>query len=147
MTLRLVPLDLAEANALVAQLHRHHQPVVGHKASIGVADDGRVCGAAILSRPTSRMSDDGWTLEVTRLVTDGTPHSASLLYGAAKRLAVAMGYRRLVTYTLPEEGGASLRAAGWRLIGLAGGGSWSRESRPRVDRAPLQQKLRWEAQP
>ncbi len=55
-----------------------------------------------------------------------------------------MGYRRLITYTLPEEGGASLRAAGFRLIGNAGGGSWSRRERPRIDTHPTQAKLRWE---
>lgn len=68
-----------------------------------------------------------------------------MLYGAAWRAAKALGYKRLVTYTLPEEGGASLRAAGWRLVGECGGGSWSRESRPREDKHPIQMKYRWEA--
>jgi hypothetical protein len=35
-------------------------------------------------------------------------------------------------------------AAGWRLIGETAGGSWSRPSRPRVDKHPLQQKLLFE---
>lgn len=69
---------------------------------------------------------------------------SSLLYGAAWRAARALGYRKLITYILPEEGGASLRAAGWRCVGKAGGGSWSCPSRPRVDTHPTQQKLRWE---
>lgn len=56
-----------------------------------------------------------------------------------------MGYRKLITYTLVEEPGTSLRAAGWRLIGQTDGGSWSVPSRPRVDKHPLQAKLRWEA--
>lgn len=82
---------------------------------------------------------------MTRLATDGTRNACSMLYGACWRAARALGWRRLVTYTLPSEGGASLRAAGWRLLGEAGGGSWSCESRPRVDRHPTQTKLRWEA--
>ncbi len=68
-----------------------------------------------------------------------------MLYSAAWRAARALGYKRLVTYTLPEEGGASLRGAGWRLLGEAGGGSWNRATRPRVDTAPTQRKLLWEA--
>ena len=90
------------------------------------------------------MLADGFTCEVTRLATDGSRNACSMLYRAAWRAARAMGYRRLVTYTLPEEGGSSLRAAGFRLIGEAGGGSWSRDSRPRVDLHPTQTKLRWE---
>jgi hypothetical protein len=143
--LNVVPLTLEEANALVERLHRHHKPARGHKFSIGLAKCGEVVGAAIVSRPTARMSDDGWTLEVVRLVTDGTKNACSALYAAAWRATRAMGYKRLITYTLPEEGGASLRAAGWRCIGTAGGGTWSRKTRPRVDLHPLQEKLRWEA--
>lgn len=145
MKLRVVPCDLDEANAFVAQHHRHHQPVPGHKFSLAVADEADVVrGVAILSRPTARMSDDGMTLEITRVATDGTKNACSALYGAARRATFALGYTRLLTYTLPEEGGSSLRAAGYRLVGEAGGGSWSRTSRPRVDMHPLQQKLRWE---
>jgi hypothetical protein len=90
------------------------------------------------------MSDDGWTAEVTRLCTDGTPNACSMLYRAAWRAARSLGYRRLITYTLAEEGGASLRASGFTLLGEAGGGSWSRGNRPRVDKHPTQGKLKWE---
>ena len=147
MSLSIVPLSLSEANALVETLHRHHAPVVGHKFSIGAADGKKIVGAAIVGRPVSRHLDDGWTLEVNRCVTDGTRNACSLLYGAAWRAAKAMGYRRLITYTLPVEGGASLRAAGWTLVGLRGGGNWNVSSRPRVDTAAeLQgQKTLWEA--
>lgn len=144
MSLTIVPLSLREANALVARWHRHHKPARGHKFSIGAAKDGEIVGAVIVSRPTARLSDDGLTLEVTRLVTDGTKNACSILYAAAWRATREMGFKRLITYTLPQEGGASLRASGWRLIGEAGGGSWSRRSRPRVDQHPLQTKLRWE---
>lgn len=144
--LTVIPCALKDANAFVAQHHRHHQPVVGHKFSLAVCTpDEVVRGVAIVGRPVARRLDDGWTLEVTRLATDGTPNACSALYGAARRAVFALGYRRLGTYTLPEEGGASLRAAGWRCLGVAGGGSWNSGKRPRVDRHPTQQKLRWEA--
>jgi hypothetical protein len=141
-----VPSTLKEANAFVARHHRHHKPVPGHKFSVAVADEmGEVRGVAIVGRPVARNLDDGSTLEVTRVATDGFPNACSALYGAARRAAFALGYRRLVTYSLRTEGGASLRGAGWRLIGEAGGGSWSRAGRPRDDHHPLEKKLRWDA--
>jgi len=142
--LRVIPLTLADANAFVVQHHRHHKPVVGHKFSLGAAKDGEVVGVAIVGRPVSRIRDDGWTLEVTRLCTDSTRNACSFLYGAAARAAFALGYRRIGTYTLPSEGGSSLRACGWKLIGERGGGGWSCPSRPRVDRHPTEPKLLWE---
>lgn len=143
--LSLQPLPLAEANAFVAAHHRHHIPVVGHLFSIGLNDGERVVGCAIVGRPVARMAQDGYTAEVTRLcVLDGFPNACSKLYAASWRAARAMGYRRLITYTLASESGASLTASGWRLIGEAGGGSWHRDNRPRVDKHPTQTKLRWE---
>lgn len=148
MSLTLVPLTYAEAVAFIADHHRHHRPPVGHKFSIGAADaNGRIVGVAMVGRPVARHLDDGLTLEINRVATDGTRNANSLLYGACRRAAWALGYRRLVTYTLPEEGGASLRAAGYRLIGEAGGGSWNTPGagRPRIDLHPTQVKWRWEA--
>lgn len=142
--------DLSRANAFVARLHRHHRPVVGHKFSLAVMDDaGKVRGVAIVSRPVARLLDDGWTAEVTRVATDGCRNACSALYGATWRTAKAMGYRRLVTFTLPTESGASLRGAGWRLVAeVTGGGSWKRPNQPnrlgRRDDWPLEQKRRWQ---
>lgn len=145
MMLSLVPMNREDANAFVEQHHRHHKPVVGHIFAIGAAVGQQVVGVCIVGRPVARRLQDGWTAEVTRVATDGTRNACSFLYGAAWRVARSLGYRRLVTYTLPHEGGASLRGAGWRCLGEAGGGSWSRTERPRVDRAPTQTKIRWEA--
>lgn len=146
--LTVVPCTLDEAKAFIAQHHRHHVPPVGHKFSVAVADEsGAVRGVATVGRPVARLMDDGWTLEVNRVATDGAPNACSALYGAARRATFALGYRKLITYTLPEEGGASLRASGWKCIGLAGGGTWNSKSRPRVDKAPTQQKIRWEIDP
>lgn len=145
MSLELVPCTLRDANTFVALNHRHHRPPQGGLFAVACAEGTTVVGVAIVGRPVARLSQDGFTAEVTRLATLGHPNACSMLYGACWRAARALGWRRLITYTLAEEGGASLRAAGWRLIGEAGGGSWSRGSRPRVDAHPLQQKLRWEA--
>jgi len=148
-----VPITFAEAKAFVKLHHRHHLPPVGHKFSVGVATvgsvgEGTICGVASTSRPVSRVLDDGWTLEVSRVATDGTRNACSFLYGAVRRAGLALGYKKFVTYTLPEEGGASLRGAGWILASTkAGGGSWDTptSNRPRVDKHPLQLKLRWES--
>lgn len=145
MTLEITPLSIAEANEFVRVHHRHHQAVAGAKFAVAVSDETGIRGVAIVGRPVSRVLDDGWTLEVNRCCTDGARNACSMLYGAAWRAAKAMGYRRVITYTLPTEGGASLRAAGWRLVGEAGGGSWNCKSRPRVDQHPTQVKLKWEA--
>lgn len=142
----LIPITLAEANAFVEKFHRHHRPVPGSKFCVGASDGENICGVIIVGRPVARHLDDGWTLEVNRSCTDGTKNVNSMLYGAARRAAWALGYRKLVTYTLASESGSSLRAAGWKCIGERGGGKWSRESRPRVDLHPLQTKLLWEAQ-
>jgi len=143
--LELTPITLGEANEYVSSVHRHHQPVPGCKFCIAVSDERGIRGVAIVGRPVARFLDDGWTLEVNRVATDGCKNACSMLYGAAWRAAKAMGFKKLITYTLPSEGGASLRAAGWRLIGEAGGGSWNSKTRPRIDRHPLQKKLKWEA--
>ncbi len=139
--LALLPITLADANAFVQRHHRHHPPVVGHKFSLAAAKGGRVVGVAIIGRPVSRVRDDGLTLEVTRLCTDGSRNACSFLYGAAARATFALGYRRIGTYTLPSEGGASLRAAGWQLVGERGGGSWNRPARHRDDCHPIEVKF------
>lgn len=122
-------MTLKEANAYVEQYHRHHKPVVGHKFSIGCSDGEKIVGVAIVGRPVARHLDDGWTLEVNRLCTDGTRNACSMLYAAAWRAARAMGYKRLVTYILESESGVSLKAAGWKCVGQTGGPRWTGKRR------------------
>ena len=142
--LELVPITLKEANAFVEQHHRHHKPVVGHKFSVAASDGEKIVGVAIVGRPVSRYLDDGWTLEVNRLCTDGTKNVCSFLYSAAWRAARNMGYKKLVTYILDTENGASLRARGGKCGGKAGGKRWTGRRRPEVDLYPAQMKLRFE---
>lgn len=144
--LTLVPTTLKEANAFVMEHHRHHKPTVGHKFSIGCDCDGKLVGVAIVGRPVSRYLDDGFTLEVNRLCTDGTKNACSMLYTASARAAKAMGYRKIITYTLDTENGVSLRAAGWNCAGLAGGKRWTGVRAPEINLYPAQMKLRYEKQ-
>ena len=144
--LKIVPLELAEANELVRKWHRHHHAVPGHKFSLGVVCGAEIVGAAIVGRPVSRsLLGRNW-LEVNRLVTDGTPNACSALYGACAKVAKAMGYESIQTYILDEEPGTSLRGAGWELSHITKGGSWNRKCRSRVDKFPLAAKACWKKQ-
>ena len=96
---RIIPLSFRQAQAFIRAHHRHHPPPLGHKFSLAVVTVNGIVGVAMVGRPVSRMLDDGLTLEVARLCTVGMPNSCSMLYGAARRAAKAMGYRRIVTYT------------------------------------------------
>lgn len=144
--LRVVPLTLADANDMVARMHRHHKPVVGHRFSIGVVvkmdDYDLLVGAAITGRPVARMTDWTTVAEITRLVTDGTPNACSMLYGASARVCKAMGFTRIQTFILESEPGTSLKAAGWRHDGMVHAQAWSRDTRLRAEHAVIA-KQRW----
>lgn len=144
MNLQLQPITFAEAAEFVRLHHRHHLPPVGWKFGMAANDGEKVVGVAMVGRPVARHLDDGWTVEMTRLCTDGSKHAASMLAGASRRAARALGYKRCITYLMDSEPGTSLLAAGWECVGLAGGGSWNRPSRPRVDKHPLGQRVLWE---
>lgn len=134
----LSPRTQKECFAFVREHHRHHtvpQGALWHHAAED--EDGNLCGVAIVGRPVARRLDDGYTCEVTRLCTDGTENACSLLYAAAWRAAQAKGFRRILTYILDSETGASLKAAGWNYLGQTTGKSWSVPSRPRTDKHPL----------
>lgn len=140
-----VPLHLREANAFVAQHHRHNLPAVGCKWAIGAALDGKLVGVAIVGRPICRRLDDGKTLEVLRVCTDGTPNACSFLYARCTQIARLMGYCRIITYTLSSEGGASLRAVGAKPTGPLLSHEWGISTRPRKSQPVYAEpKYRWE---
>lgn len=145
--LELQPITYREASDFITDHHRHHLPPQGWKFGIACNDGEKVVGVITVGRPVARLLDDGWTLEVTRCATDGSKNAPSMLYGAAKRAAFAMGYKRLITYTLDKEPGISLLAAGYKLVGLIAGGTWNRPNRFRYDKAPIGQKKLWEVKP
>lgn len=148
MSLYLVPVDWQTVREFIDGWHRHNKPPPGHKFSIGVANAERVLvGVACIGRPVASAFDDGLTLEVRRTATDGTANANSMLYGAAWRASKALGYQRLVTYTQAEESGASLRAAGWRVVAeLKARKGWDAPSRPRDNGTYLSSaRTLWEA--
>ena len=144
--LELQPITSREACAFIEEHHRHHGPPRGFKFAIAVNDGREVVGVATAGRPIARHNDDGWTIEVTRVcVIEGSGlHASSKLYAACWRAARAMGYRRAITYNTAKEGGASLRAAGYRIIGSVTAQSWHRPGRPRVDKTEIQPRLVWQ---
>lgn len=138
-----IPLELSKANEFVDNLHRHHEPVHRDKFRVGCSIDGKLCGVVQVGRPVSRNLDDGKTVEVTRLCTDGTKDACSFLYAKAARIAKEMGYSKIITYILATEPGTSLIAAGWKEEAITKGGSWTRLSRPRNTTAPTVPKKRF----
>lgn len=141
-----VPITQRDAKAFIAQHHRHHAPPTCSIFQVAVARDEQIVGVAMVNLPVARALNDGWTAEVSRLCTldaNLSRHAASKLYAACWRIARELGYRRLITYILPSESGVTLNAAGWRLVGMAGGRPWNHASRPRIDHHPGVKKL-WE---
>jgi len=152
MSLAAVPVQIGEAQEFVRNFHRHNRAPVGGLFAVGVSDGEGLVGVAIVGRPVARSLDDGQTAEVTRCcVIEGSPLGCcSFLYARCWQAARALGWRRLVTYTLQQESGASLRGAGWRVVATLQGnkpGMW--QSRPGREWQAVvgQQKLRWEAGP
>ena len=129
--MHVIPLTFREASDFVAKFHRHNKPPQGCKFCIGVEDSGHLVGVAQCGRPVSRMLDDKRTLEINRTCTNGKKNANSMLYGACRQIARAMGYRRILTYTQADESGASLRAAGFvRTADLPARGDWESSSGP-----------------
>ena len=141
--LKLKPCTFRQAQDFVRENHRHNKPPVGHKFSIAVYDGEKLCGVVMVGRPVGRYLDDGETLEVNRCCTDGTRNACTMLYGAAWRAAKALGYRRIITYTLKSENGASLRASGWMCDGEAGKTHWTGQRYEQMELPITEMKVRW----
>ena len=143
------PITLKSAKSFVDENHRHNASPQGHKFSIGLWADDRMIGVVIVGRPIARSNDDGVTAELTRCcVIENQPNANSMLYAAAWRAAKNMGYRSMITYTLPSESGASLKAAGFIISGHTKPeqNGWNRPLRPRdiPEKYPKGEKIRWE---
>lgn len=137
------PITLKVANAFVQDNHRHHSSVAGNKFSLGLFDDGEMVGCAICGRPISRHLDNGLTLEINRLCTNGKRNACSMLYGACVRVARAMGYKKVITYILASENGASLKASNFTCEGEAGGKMWTGKRSGRDNGVPQEMKQRY----
>lgn len=136
------PISFREASAFVNTHHRHHGATVGCKFCVALYDEDKLVGVAICGRPVSRYYDDGLTCEINRLCTDGTRNACSMLYGASCRVAKEMGYRKVITYILESENGASLKASNFVCEGSAGGTHWT-GIRNRNQNLPCEMKTRW----
>lgn len=141
--LKIRPCTLKTANEFVQLYHRHHKPTTGHKFSIACYDNNKLVGVAICGRPVSRHLDNGLTLEINRLCTDGTYNACSKLYGACKRIAKEMGYNKIITYILKSENGASLKASGYTNEGEAGKPMWTGKRSGKDNGVPQEKKTRW----
>lgn len=141
--IKAVPLELSEVNAFVDSFHRHHAPVYRDKFRVGAMQGEKLVGVVQVGRPVSRNMDDGKTLEVVRLCTNGSKDVCSFLYGKAARIAKELGYEKIITYILESESGISLIAAGWHEEAITKGGTWNRKSRPRKTTAPIVPKRRY----
>lgn len=129
--MRVVPLTFRMASEFVSKFHRHNKPPRGCKFCIGVEESGDLVGVAQCGRPIARAFDDGLTLEVNRTCTNGRNNANSMLYGACRKIAKAMGYHRIITYTQADETGASLRAAGFvKVKDLKARPDWASSSGP-----------------
>ncbi len=138
-----IPLELKQANEYVSNSHRHHDPVYRDKYRIGCLSGGELVGIVQVGRPVSRMLDDGKTLEVVRLCSNGEKNVCSFLYSRAARIAKELGYKRIITYILDSESGSSVIAAGWKYEASIKGHSWNCPSRPRNTTAPTCDKKRY----
>lgn len=148
MSLHLVPVTQRVAKDCVTRWHRHNAAPRGDIFRVGAAtEDGTLVAVGIAGRPVARHYDDGQTVEVIRVSSDGTRNATSMLYAALTRAAFALGYRRVITYTQANESGASLRAAGWRVVANRPPRSgWSAPSRPRDDaKYETTERTLWEA--
>lgn len=142
MALELRPTTCRGSQAIVRALHRRLPRVEGGTAATSVWVDGELAGVGIASLPKAPRSRDGFTIEITRVATDGHPNACSRLYGALCRSAAALGYRRAITFTQLDEPGTSLRAAGFRDDGLTREQSWNRPGNPGRSKE-LSQVRRW----
>jgi len=148
LRLQAIPITLKEAKEFVDNFHRHNKAPVGGLFAVGCSDGQNLVGVAIVGRPVARKMDDSTTAEVTRCcVLEPAPKNAcSFLYARCWQAAKALGWTRLITYTLQEESGASLRGAGWKCIAqLKANKPEAWMTRPGREWQPVvgQAKLRW----
>jgi hypothetical protein len=144
-----MPIELKEANAFVLSYHRHNKPVAGHRFSIGASDGEKLIGVAIIGRPVARHLQDGFTAEVLRccVLPDAPKGTCSFLYSRAWKAWAAMGGTKMITYTLDNEPGSSLRGVGWKIVNQAPpvkGKGWTNRPGREWQAVHGQGRLRWE---
>jgi hypothetical protein len=150
MALEAIPITLREAKEFVDNFHRHNKSPLSGLFAVAASDGENLVGVAIVGRPVARLFDNGSTAEVTRCcVLDSAPkNTCSFLYARCWQAAKALGWTKLITYTLQDESGSSLRGVGWKCVAeLKPNNPKAWQTRPGRQWQPVvgQAKLRWEA--
>lgn len=141
--MRVAPCTIRAAKKVVSEWHRHLPKLQGGLFAVQVLDDAGQCvGVGVFGNPCQEWQGTGRGV-ITRCATEGAENACSMVYGALCRAAKALGYREAWTYTLPEEPGTSLRAAGFMDMGLTEGGEHDRPSRRRKAAVRPDPKRRW----
>lgn len=142
---KVIPITLKEANQFVDKFHRHNKKSAGHKFSIGLKEEDELIGVAIGSRPVARLLDDGETLEIVRVcIIEGKKNACSMLYARMTKIAMLMGYDRVITYTLEREAQSSMKAIGAVIEKEHIQNTWNRPNRKRTEQEVFREpKIRW----
>ncbi|MCP1161243.1 MULTISPECIES: XF1762 family protein [Bacillus] len=145
LRLQTIPITLKIAQEFISKFHRHNQAPQGHKFSIGLWDHDVLIGVIIAGSPVARHNNNGFTLEITRCCLKSSIYrnGISKMIGSVYQVAKAMGYTKIITYTLDHESGDSLKSCGFELEAITSGGSWNSTARKRENKAPTTPKKRW----
>ena len=150
MNFTVIPLSLKEANEFVIKHHRHNKKCLTHKFSIGAEYKEEIIGVAMCGKPIARRLDERYTLEVYRVcIKDPPPKNAcSFLYGRCWRIWQSMGGKKILTYTLAEESGSSMKGVGWKKVSKTKpckvGKGWTTRKNRVWQPVNSQLKFRWE---
>lgn len=142
MRLSIAPITVKAAAKLVRQWHRHLPDIQGGLFAASVIADDEVVGVGVAGNPARVWQGTG-RIVISRVATPEIKNACSMLYGALCRAAKALGYREAWTYTIDGESGVSLKAAGFKCLGMTGDGEHDRPSRRRKPAALPQRKYRW----
>ena len=145
------PISFRDAARFVAQHHVHCGPPLMHRFSFGVWNGPWVLmGVVIVGNPVARALMGRNLVEATRvcvrrdtepMLRDGC---CSKLYSAAAQGAERAGYCKIITYLRADEGGASIKAAGWVPEADVPGRGWHSARRQRSNgNNAFVPKVRW----
>lgn len=146
----MVPITKNDARAFIERHHSHHNAPIQAIMWAAVEFKDQVVCVGCLERPKARVTASSTkTVEITRVASDGSAkNAASKCIAHISRAALALGYTRLISFTLLGEAGTSYRAAGWRVTGLTPPRKgWSSSGRPRARAQQKGAKVRWEFGP
>lgn len=152
---QIVPITGRKARFWIAEHHRHLPRLQGALFGVGVALDDQIVAVGCAGNPP-RVWQGSRRLVISRVAAlpdlppvidgQGEIHAApacTMIYRALCDAARCLGYREAWTYSLPDEDGRSIKAAGFRFMGETDGGEWDCPTRPRGRAADSRPKGRW----